>query len=217
MDQLPDCLKPFARWLLPASAVPPVFPPPAVYFVVKGGELTYVGQSTKLETRLEAHNLGGKGWDTFWWWPVAAEALDDLERVLIKVLAPPLNLREDPPDAERAREIAKAAGIGSVPASDRRPGHLWRPAEVRDLDRIWPVLSREGRRFLTALARESPVVLTDFSHRMQSRGAMPYLTRLFRRQVRSKSPVLFEGQGRRRRLWLDPALAARVGELGADA
>lgn len=217
MDQMPDCLKPFARWLLPASAVPPVFPPPAVYFVVKGGELTYVGQSINLAVRLDAHTVGGKGWDAFWWWPVAVEALDDLERLLIKVLDPPLNLRDDPPDAERAREIAEAAGIGSVPVPDRRPAQLWRPAEVTDLDRVWPVLSREGRRFLVALAEDAPVVLGAFSQRHHARGAMPYLTRVFRRQARSRSPVQFEGQGRRRKLWLDPAIAARVGELDGAA
>jgi hypothetical protein len=131
MDQMPECLKPFARWLLPASAVPPIFPPPAVYFVVKGGDLTYVGQSIALDTRLASHTIGGKGWDTFWWWPVAAQALDDLERLLIRVLAPPLNLREDPPDAERAEVIAKAAGIGSVPAPDRRPRVQTRPRPIR--------------------------------------------------------------------------------------
>lgn len=215
ISELPAVLRPFARWLLPASAVPPIFPPPAVYFVVKGGDLTYVGQSIALDTRLASHTLGGKGWDTFWWWPVAAQALDDLERLLIRVLAPPLNLREDPPDMERAEVIAKAAGIGSVPAPDRRPGHLWRPAEVADLDRVWPVLSRQGKEFLAALAEDAPVVMGTFSQRLHARGAMPYLTRVFRRQAKSRSPVHFEGQGRRRKLWLDVSVAARVVELGA--
>jgi hypothetical protein len=49
MDHEPECLKPFAR-LLPASAVPQIFPPPAVDFGVKGGDVIYVGQSMLFAT-----------------------------------------------------------------------------------------------------------------------------------------------------------------------
>jgi hypothetical protein len=215
IHELPDCLKPFSKWLLPASALPPCFPPPAVYFLVRDGELTYIGKTISMETRLLTHRASGRVWDALWWWPVAEDAAEDLERVFIRFLWPPENREDGEPDQERAEIIASALGLGGPAREDWRVSQSHRPADVADLTKVWRLLTSQAKAFLVALAKEAPVIRREFSMGPRAHGLMPYISRVFKRQAGALSPVLFEGGGWERKLWLDVAVAEAV--LALDA
>lgn len=76
----------------------------AIYFLVKGTEVVYVGQSSSLGQRLATHAVS-KDFDRAFYLPIPKASLNDVESALIRTLRPKLNqscLREA---TEQDREI----------------------------------------------------------------------------------------------------------------
>ena len=65
--------------------------PPCIYFLVAGGCIVYVGQSTNLPARLVDHRLYEKNWDRVLWLPVPYGQMNVTEQWWIMHLKPPLN------------------------------------------------------------------------------------------------------------------------------
>lgn len=66
-----------------------------VYFLFRGDDCIYVGQSKNVHTRVREHRLGRNGskdFDTYSWLPVPEEKLDQAELHYIETLMPPLNV-----------------------------------------------------------------------------------------------------------------------------
>lgn len=61
-----------------------------IYFLMKDGEIVYVGQSVNVLSRL-THHLPEKAFDAWHWIPCDRGALDQLERRYIDLFLPPLN------------------------------------------------------------------------------------------------------------------------------
>lgn len=55
----------------------------AVYFLIRGGEIVYVGQSSCLESRLVQHRENGKAFDAVAWMEVPALFIDSIEAFYI--------------------------------------------------------------------------------------------------------------------------------------
>jgi hypothetical protein len=64
---------------------------PGVYFLVKAGEVVYVGQSINVYGRIGSHV--DKDFDEVFWFPVPAGELNSVEAAFIRLLKPPLNGR----------------------------------------------------------------------------------------------------------------------------
>lgn len=62
-----------------------------VYFLVKAGAVVYVGQSTNMFRRVEAHRLQGKDFDRVTFLPAKEEVLRELEMYYIHTLRPAQN------------------------------------------------------------------------------------------------------------------------------
>lgn len=65
-----------------------------VYFLFKGDECIYVGQSTHVHTRVREHRTrknGGKEFDSYSWIAVAPERLNEVELHYIETIRPRLN------------------------------------------------------------------------------------------------------------------------------
>ncbi len=71
--------------------IPPLEYPPCVYFLVRDREITYVGQTRNLLSRLGQHRDDGKCWDRVLFLPVPADRLLEVELSWIKTLQPALN------------------------------------------------------------------------------------------------------------------------------
>jgi len=65
-----------------------------IYFLFKGNECVYVGQSTQVHVRVREHRTKrnkSKDFDTYSWIPVPADKLDSLELHYIETIQPKLN------------------------------------------------------------------------------------------------------------------------------
>lgn len=62
----------------------------AVYFLVKGEDVVYVGQSRNLSYRITTHS-SGKEFDRVFYIPVPSASLNDVESALIRTIRPKLN------------------------------------------------------------------------------------------------------------------------------
>jgi hypothetical protein len=64
---------------------------PCVYFLMREGDILYVGQSANLSLRLQQHWTDGKRWDRVVYFLVAKEEALRVEAQWIQALRPPLN------------------------------------------------------------------------------------------------------------------------------
>lgn len=72
-----------------------------IYFLIESGAVAYVGQSTSVYARLQAHkNDPNKTWDSYYLLRVPTEQLDELELYYYNLLKPKLN-RTPPTPAGR--------------------------------------------------------------------------------------------------------------------
>jgi hypothetical protein len=118
IDTAPECL--MALWDH-LREYRHVWFPPAVYFLVKGKSVVYVGQSVGLPGRIQNH-VQGKEFDRVFYVAVPRRDLDAVEAAFIRVLRPPLNGTHNGPaveasDADRrliARYTDQAARIAAV-------------------------------------------------------------------------------------------------------
>lgn len=65
---------------------------PCIYFLVRDGEVVYVGQTTNLAARLYKHRQRGVDFDSFAQMPCPAEDMDRLEADYIDALLPEMNV-----------------------------------------------------------------------------------------------------------------------------
>jgi hypothetical protein len=87
----------------------------AIYFLVKGSEVVYVGQSTSLGQRLATHS-GSKEFDRAFYLPVPRASLNELESALIRTLRPKLNQTCSSEPTERDHEtIGTFCRVGLTP------------------------------------------------------------------------------------------------------
>jgi hypothetical protein len=93
----------------------------AVYFLLRDGDVIYVGQSSDVMARISRHRREGKQFDSFAYMECEPEELDRLESLYINAFVPPENLtfgnhREpglSPRTKRRARlTVAKADSLG---------------------------------------------------------------------------------------------------------
>lgn len=84
--------------------------PPGVYFLVRGDEVVYVGQSVQIPSRISSHRQGGKVFDLVFYLTCPAAELDAIESAFIRALKPKLN--GNPPKADRSRDAEILASFG---------------------------------------------------------------------------------------------------------
>lgn len=76
-----------------------------IYFLISDNEVVYVGQSTSVYARLQAHNNDPKKkWDRFFILPAPIDRLDELELKYYEAFLPKLN-RTTPASAAREKRI----------------------------------------------------------------------------------------------------------------
>lgn len=71
----------------------PVINASGVYFLMTGGIVMYVGQSTNLWRRIEDHKINFRGFDSYAFLPCPAADLGTLEARYIDKFQPPWNIR----------------------------------------------------------------------------------------------------------------------------
>jgi hypothetical protein len=65
---------------------------PGIYFLIRGTEIVYVGQSKNLPVRIQQHRRkNGMEFDRFTVYPCAASLLDKMEQHYIAMFRPPYN------------------------------------------------------------------------------------------------------------------------------
>lgn len=64
---------------------------PGIYFLVKAGEIVYVGQSVHVHVRIHSH-INAKDFDEAYYFECDKEDLDEIERILIRALSPKYNV-----------------------------------------------------------------------------------------------------------------------------
>ncbi len=82
---------------------------PGVYFLVRKGEVVYVGQSTGPMARVSSHKRDKK-FDVAYMVPVPAYALNDVEEALIRLLSPVLNRAMKTDDSGGPNALANFKG-----------------------------------------------------------------------------------------------------------
>lgn len=63
-----------------------------IYFLCSSGKVVYVGQTKRLQARIEQHRKSKKVFDSVFFVSCPAEDMDDMERSYIAELAPPYNV-----------------------------------------------------------------------------------------------------------------------------
>jgi hypothetical protein len=86
--------------------------PSCVYFLLRGDEVVYVGQTVCLGSRLGGHRVDGRLFDRVFYVPVANDDLDEVETAMIARLQPKLNASPGPA-ASRNRKAQK--GVQNAP------------------------------------------------------------------------------------------------------
>lgn len=83
-----------------------------IYFLMRDDECVYIGQSVNVLKRLAQHiDEGEKHFDDIVVWPVPRDRLRDVERVLIRTLAPQYNVKDNHGDYGAAFvQLAKDLG-----------------------------------------------------------------------------------------------------------
>jgi hypothetical protein len=140
-----------------------------LYFLIKDGELKYVGQSIDIEARICSHRW--REFDRWHWIPCEKEQLNALERAYIDSLLPPWNT-----DSRTAKKRGDSyIGQNSLPSvSHPLEGvdPVWWDADGQDeIDKeVWTqdALSRERMRRLRAVNQ-------DRTRRVEDFGPMPKL------------------------------------------
>lgn len=74
------------------EAAVPTTHAPAIYFLMRNGEVTYVGQSIDVLSRIARHRREGRQFDAYSYMECPREDLDRLERVYIRALVPEDNM-----------------------------------------------------------------------------------------------------------------------------
>jgi len=77
-----------------------------VYFLIRAGEVVYVGQSRDVAQRVATHCKRARGFDRALVLPVPEEDLDAIEGAFIRALSPPWNGQKGPPCSAEARVSA---------------------------------------------------------------------------------------------------------------
>lgn len=95
-----------SKWLDAASPLPPSFGGPGIYALFLGNELIYIGQSVNIAARLGNH-IGKKKFTAASYISVKKEDLDRVERLMIRVFLPKLNV--DNVTAKHRRESGMVA------------------------------------------------------------------------------------------------------------
>lgn len=106
-----------------------------IYFLVRMGEIIYVGKSVNIAARLASHHID---YEEVAWLPVAREHLGQVEEAYLRILEPPLNSgnrswtgRLDQKVVEQyAAEAIRSIGDGGAPTSS-----IADPIEVEDGER----------------------------------------------------------------------------------
>jgi hypothetical protein len=91
LDALPGPLEPLRKHLRQYT---PSFMLPCVYFLVRGGNVVYVGQTVSIEARMAAHRAS-KEFDNAFYLNVPESILLEVETAFIKSLRPELNVSID--------------------------------------------------------------------------------------------------------------------------
>lgn len=81
-----------------------------VYFLIRGGEVVYVGQSIDVLNRIARHRREGRQFDAYAYMECLREDLDRLERVYIRALVPEGNMSFGNRDVIRPRPSPQPAG-----------------------------------------------------------------------------------------------------------
>lgn len=132
-----------------------------VYFLLRGGRVIYVGQSSNVPNRLKWHRWNKRNpasgellHDSVRVFPLPPEYREDLESAFIHHLRPPLNWRDsvvvgsetiETPLTARDAHLLRALGFGGVRAPRSRFGGAGRHAPPRDLLTHVEQLRRGGR------------------------------------------------------------------------
>lgn len=77
-----------------------------VYFLIRDGKVTYVGQAKNVMARINAH-IGEKQFDSFSFLPVAADKLDAIEALYIVWLRPAENVTRPTSLASLAKTLLR--------------------------------------------------------------------------------------------------------------
>jgi hypothetical protein len=88
-----------------------------VYLLSEGDEVVYVGSSVRLRTRIRGHQLRDwirSGRFKLTLLPADASVVRDIEKVLIRIIKPPLNYCGVPSTALAKRPIKKALFLREV-------------------------------------------------------------------------------------------------------
>lgn len=107
--RIPPALLPMAEHL---HMLPEPFYPAGIYFLVKGDEVVYAGQSVGPVARVISHrNEGAKNFDYAVFLPVPKERLDEVEGAFIRVLKPALNSGYPYPKTGKETEVLAEYGL----------------------------------------------------------------------------------------------------------
>lgn len=109
VQRIPPALLPMAEHL---HMLPEPFYPAGIYFLVKGEEVIYAGQSVCPIARVIGHRAEGiKEFDYAVFLPVPKERLDEVEGAFIRVLKPPLNSGYPYPKTGKEADVLAAYGL----------------------------------------------------------------------------------------------------------
>lgn len=78
----------------PDEIIASSFPVPSqcgIYFLIRDGEIRYIGQTKTLLYRLSQHSRAGRQFDAFSFIPCREDQLDELEKVYVTLLMPEEN------------------------------------------------------------------------------------------------------------------------------
>lgn len=120
-----------SRRLPPLSIELPLISGPCVYFLLRAGEVIYVGQTMRLSFRLNGHEP--KGFDAVRYLPLPVEQLDVAEQAFIAFYEPKLNrttvevgpahvrflAAQDLKDARRLRAVQRRIRFDAQAVVDR--------------------------------------------------------------------------------------------------
>jgi hypothetical protein len=109
-----------------AGKIIPVGDSIGIYFLLKGSEIVYVGQSRTVYQRIETHKTDGtKEFDKACFFECSVEELDDIERTLIRAFGPKYNKTHKlfstfiPYDERSPRDLKLAASLARRIAEGR--------------------------------------------------------------------------------------------------
>lgn len=218
MDGLPKSLEPISRYLLSLEALPPLRPPPVIYFLLdrpkrgdgsRGRErLVYIGQSVNVAGRVMSHN--DKPFQRVACLPVSEREIDMVEVALIRHFNPPRNRDlKYPKEVDELREILVKLGLSPSGLRDRPADHELVEFSPDIVEAFWGKISRRMRSTAAAVAltgrypsRAAEDEGLDFA--LKAVGLMKHAART---RFAAKAPIRVGGVVRNRRYTMAPDVA----------